>query len=285
MKIAALAMALGILVAPAGAGPQGTLFIIGGGDRPPEMMKRFVDLAAGFGTGKIVIFPMASSEPAASGAGLVEEFRKLGAPAAESVILTREQALLPESVRVLDGAGGVFFAGGDQSRLTAALLGTPIHKRMLELYALGAVIGGTSAGAAVMSRVMITGDEKRKVEEGHEFETLEAGNVITTEGFGFVETAIIDQHFATRKRHNRLLSLLAEHPALMGIGIDEETAVVIHPDATLDVIGLKNVIVFDPAGAVVTATSDKAVGFTGLVVHILLPGSRFDLISRKVLGR
>jgi cyanophycinase len=171
-------------------------------------MRRFVDLAKGRGGGRFVIFTMASSVPLEVGPELVAEFRKYGVADVAYHQLTREEAMRPESVRILDGVSAIWFSGGDQAKQTAALLDTPIHARMLELYAAGCLIGGTSAGAAVMSEVMITGDEKRKPEEGHEFETIEAGNVITTPGLGFRKECIIDQHFVTRKRHNRLISLV-----------------------------------------------------------------------------
>ncbi len=281
------AILLSLLVFTAGAvlaaEPKGSLFIIGGGERDEAMMRRFVDAARRFGTGRIVVFPMASSEPKETGDGLVAELLKYGAPGAASVILTREQALAEGSDRVLDGAGGVFFSGGDQSRQTAVLLHTPIHRRLLELYAAGCVMGGTSAGAAVMSEVMITGDEKRKPEEGKEFQTIEAGNVVTTEGLGFLRTAIIDQHFVVRKRLNRLISLVAEHPRLLGVGIDESTAVVVERGRRFEVIGEGQVLVWDGARARVRTAADGRLGFTGMVFHTLLPGDRFDLAARKIV--
>ncbi len=281
------AILLSLLVFTAGAvlaaEPKGSLFIIGGGERDEAMMRRFVDAARTFGTGRIVVFPMASSEPKETGEGLVSELLKYGAPAAASVILTREQAQAEGSDRVLDGAGGVFFSGGDQSRQTAVLLHTPIHRRLLDLYEEGCVMGGTSAGAAVMSEVMITGDEKRKPEEGKEFQTIEAGNVVTTEGFGFLRTAIIDQHFVARKRLNRLISLVAEHPRLLGVGIDESTAIVVERGRRFEVVGEGQVLVWDGGRARVRTAADGRLGFTGLVVHTLLPGDRFDLAARKIV--
>ncbi len=263
------------------AGPKGHLFIVGGGDWPDGMMNRFVDLAGRFGTGRIVILPMASSVPEESAAEETDGFRKLGAKDVVTHMLTREQALLPESAALLDGAGGVFFSGGDQARLTAVLLDTPVHKKLLELYEQGAVIGGTSAGAAVMSEVMITGDEVRKPEAGHEFETIQAANVITQRGFGFVRKAVIDQHFVTRKRHNRLISLLAEHPDLLGVAIDESTAVLVRPDETFEVVGVKQVVVYDPANARFRILPNANIAFTGLVMHALVAGDTFDLTTRK----
>jgi cyanophycinase len=279
IAIAALLLALPL---SAVAGPKGHLFIVGGGDWPDGMMNRFVDLAARFGTGRIVILPMASSVPEESAAEETVEFRKLGAKDIVTHLLTREQALKPESAALLDGAGGVFFSGGDQARLTAVLLDTPVHRRLLELYEQGAVIGGTSAGAAVMSEVMITGDEVRKPEEGHEFETLQAANVVTARGFGFVAPrVVIDQHFVTRKRHNRLISLLAEHPDLFGVAIDEATAVLVRPDETFEVVGAKQVVIYDPANAKFRILPNSNISFTGLVMHALTDGDTFDLKTRK----
>jgi cyanophycinase len=269
--------------AAAFAAPRGYLFIIGGGDRPESMMRRFVDLARRFGSGKIVVFPMASAEPKATGDGLVEEFKKLGAPDAVNSVLSRDQALEEGSARILDGAGGVFFSGGDQSRQMAVLLHTPIHRRLVELYEKGCVMGGTSAGAAVMSEVMITGDEKRKVKEGHEFETIEAENIVTKEGLGFLKTAIIDQHFVARKRLNRLISLVAEKPALLGIGVDESTAIIVEPGQSFEVIGAGSVLVLDGSRAPVRIAPNRRIGFTGMLFHSLLPGDRFDLVNRKAV--
>ncbi|MDH4271314.1 MAG: cyanophycinase [Candidatus Aminicenantes bacterium] len=270
-------------VSPALPRTKGYLFIIGGGDRPESMMQRFVEMAGRFGNGKIVVFPMASSEPEETGAGLVSEFASLGARQVENLILTREQALSESSVHMLDGAGGVFFSGGDQSRQMAVLRQTPLHRRLLELYDQGCVMAGTSAGAAVMSEVMITGEERRKVEEGHEFETLEAANIVTSEGLGFIRTAIIDQHFVTRKRHNRLISLVAEKPFLLGIGIDEETAIIVSPDETFEVLGRKSVVVYDASRADTDVTSSGLIALRGVAMHVLVGGDRFDLKAREVV--
>lgn len=287
MKKIPLCFALLLLgpVLAAAAAPKGRLFIIGGGDRDAEMTKQFIALSEKAAAGSILVFPMASATPAESGAAMVKELKGLGAKAAEFRILTREQAEKPEAAAILDGIGGVYFTGGDQARVTKALLGTPVHRKLLEIYANGAVIGGTSAGAAIMSEVMITGDEVKKPESGHEFETIEAGNVITTPGLGFLKSAVVDQHFATRKRHNRLISVLAEHPALLGIGIDESTAIIVRPDETFEVVGEKDVIVYDPARAKFEIRPNKAIGVAGMTLHVLLPGTVFDLKTRTIKTR
>jgi len=232
-----------------------------------------------------VIGGMASSVPAEVGPEQAEQLRQLGAENVECHILTREQALKEESAAVLNDAGGVFFSGGVQSRLTAVLIDTPVHKKLLQLYTEGAVIGGTSAGAAVMSEVMITGDEKREAEEGHAFETLQADNVVTIRGFGFIQGAIIDQHFVRRKRHNRLISLVAENPKLLGIGIDESTAIIVGPDNTFEVVGERNVIVFDASRAKVKIGPSQTISGSNMIMHILQNGDRFDLKTRKVLSQ
>lgn len=278
--LSVLSLALSLGAAPA---VKGYLFIIGGGHRPESMMKRFIELTKKFGSGKIVIFPMASSVPDGVGPEEAAEFKKLGATDVEVRKLTREEALKEDSAQVLDGVGGVFFSGGVQQRLMDVLLDTPIHRRLIQLYNQGCVIGGTSAGAAVMSEVMITGDETRKVEEGHEFETLQAKNVVTTRGFGLVKVAVIDQHFATRKRHNRLVSVLAEKPALLGVGIDEATAILVRPDQTFEVIGEKDVIIYDLARAKIKILANQSIGLEGILMHVLLPGQRFNLLTRKVV--
>jgi cyanophycinase len=269
------------------ASPRGYLFIIGGGEREEGMMKRFIALADHFQGGKVVIYTMASGVPGETGPAYADEFRKLGAKKAVWENLTHEQALVEDNTAVLDDAGGVFFSGGDQARLTAALLDTPVLARIKDLYRRGAVVGGTSAGAAVMSEVMITGDEARTpdpdAEEADKFRTIEAGNIVTGRGFGFLTTAVIDQHHIARKRENRLVSVVAEHPDLLGIGVDEDTAIVVAPDRTFEVLGEGAVLILDPARARIRTQASKLIAIEGLVLHVLVPGERFNLDRRSVV--
>ncbi len=275
-----------MLAAPAAAavGPKGHLFIVGGGDRDEPLMRRFVDLAKGYGGGRFVVFTMASSVPEEVGPELIAEFQRLGVADVRTYHLKHEEAQRPESAGILDGASAVWFSGGDQSRHTAALLGTPLHQRLLRFYEDGGVVGGTSAGAAVMSEVMITGEEKRKPDEGHEFETIEAGNVITTPGLGFLKDCIIDQHFVTRKRHNRLISLVLEKPGLIGVGIDESTAIIVRPDLVFEVVGENQVVVYDARRANIRSGEAGPLGGHGLAFHVLVPGDLFYLKKGVVKG-
>jgi len=266
------------------AGPKGHLFIVGGGERDEPLMRRFVELAKGFGTGRIVVFTMASGVPLEVGPELVAEFRKYGVQDVVYYQLTRDEAMEGDSAKILDGVSAIWFSGGDQARLTAALLDTPIHTRMLEFYAAGGLLGGTSAGAAVMSEVMITGDEKRTTDEDLNWQTVEADNVVRVRGFGFVKNAIIDQHFLIRRRQNRLISLVLENPALLGAGIDESTAILVRPDGKWEVLGESQVYVVDARKAVVSKASSNKLGAHGLRLHLLLPGDVFDPVAGRAEG-
>ena len=268
----------------AGDAPRGTLFIIGGGDRSRSMMEEFVALAGGPDKARIRIIPNASGDGDTSGLEMTEEFKSLGVKDVSHVLYTREQAERPSAERPFDGATGIYFTGGDQIRITRALLKTPVHRALLDLYRKGAVIGGTSAGAAIMSEVMITGDEKINRDTVNLFPMIRLGNVETVEGMGFVTDAIIDQHFVRRKRHNRLITVVLEHPQLVGVGIDEATAVVIGPDHSFRVTGESIVVVYDATGAT-QATTDAAgnLAASGMLLHVLKAGDRYDLSARRVL--
>jgi cyanophycinase len=265
------------------ARPKGWLFIIGGGERDAPLMKRYIQLAEAHDTGKIVIFTMASSVPDEVGPELLDEFKGNGARTTVYYNLTREQAMRPGSEKILDGAGGIWFSGGDQALLAAALVGTPVHKRMLELYDEGCVVGGTSAGAAVMSEFMITGNERRTHGEEGTWEVILADDVLHAEGFGFVKKAVIDQHFITRRRHNRLIAVVLQYPSLVGVGIEESTAVLVRPDGKYEVLGEAQVIVYDARRAKTFRSPDGHLGGHGLTMQVLLPGDVYDLDAGRVV--
>jgi cyanophycinase len=279
--------AIFILAVPgrASAAPKGYLFIIGGGERDAPLMKRYIQLARKFGTGRIVIFTMASGVPQEVGPELITEFKGNGAADVVFYQLAHDQAMKSDSAKILDGAGGIWFSGGDQARLTAALLDTPIHKRMLELYEQGCVIGGTSAGAAVMSEVMITGDEKRTDGKEGSWEVIWANDVIRTRGFGFVKAAVIDQHFVVRRRLNRLVATVIENPKLLGVGIDESTAVLVRPDGRYEVLGESQVLVLSARRAKTSKSPDGHLGARGMALDVLLPGDVYNIAKGKVEGR
>ena len=263
--------------APVAARPAGTLLIVGGGPAPAEIPRRFVELAGGAGA-RIVVFPMASAD-SGTGPAKVAELRALGADAV-SAPLTREAASGAEAARVLDGATGIWFSGGDQNRLTRALAGTPVERAIHARYRAGAVVGGTSAGAAVMSARMITGDERRPGgdrpprDSSDAWLTVARDNVVTAPGFGLLPGVVVDQHFLRRKRHNRLLSLVLELPERLAVGIDESTALEIGPDGRWRVLGASSAIVLDARQA--RLAGGRALGAADVRLHVLPAGSTFD---------
>ena len=270
-------------VAIAQDAPRGHLVIVGGGKRGREIMRRYIQLAGGERS-SCVVFPMASALADSMEAEETSFLKKVGAGTVRYLNINRRQADSDSVLRLLDSVSSVFFTGGDQSRLTAVLQGTATERRLQELYRNGAVIGGTSAGAAVMSRVMITGDERLNRDSTNAYWFIRGSNVVTSEGFGFLEDVIIDQHFIRRKRHNRLISLVLEHPQLLGVGIDESTAIVVNPDRTFDVVGDATVLVLDASHAAVSKDPHGNLAGSGIQMHLLKAGDRFDLAARTVLS-
>lgn len=264
--------------------PLGHLLIVGGGPIPDAILERFVALAGGPGKARIVLYPMAS-EYEDAGLELAAEFRKLGAEA-ERILLTRAQADTEEAAHRLDGVTGVWFGGGDQAKLTAVLLHTRVEAAIRERYAKGAVVGGTSAGAAVMSTPMLTGEERRpggdrppEKDSGDAWMTIARGNIVTVEGFGLVPGAIVDQHFVRRRRNNRLLSLVLENPALVGVGIDESTALEVGPGVPWRVLGESVAVVYDARKARITPAGTAPLGAADVRLHVLPAGATFDPAS------
>jgi cyanophycinase len=273
---------------PSAAAPpaKGSLLIVGGGPVPDEILDRFVALAGGRGRARIVIFPMASSS-ADAGVELAGDFKQRGAEA-ERAVLTHEQADSEDAARRVEGATGIWFGGGDQVLLTKALSHTRVEAAIRRRYAEGAVVGGTSAGAAVMSTPMITGDEKHPggsrppaKDSGDAWMTIARENVVTAEGFALLPGAIVDQHFLRRRRHNRLISLVLENPSLVGVGIDESTALEVEPGGRWRVLGESAAFVVDARQARVTAGGAKTLGAAGVKLSILPGGSTFEPASGK----
>ena len=259
---------------------RGTLMIVGGGPQPPALVQRFVDLAGGRGHARIVVFGMASEDGEKAGEEKAQDLRALGAQA-RNVWTNHAQANTDSVARLLADATGVWFVGGDQVKLIAALRGTKTDSAMHARYRAGAVIGGTSAGAAVMSALMITGDERhpggaRPDTSTGGFMTIARNDIVTDSGFAFVRDVIIDQHFLRRKRHNRLISIVLEDAPHLAAGIDESTALIVHPDNTWEVAGESAVIVYDARHASITSSRSPVLGATDIRMHVLPAGSTFD---------
>lgn len=260
---------------------KGHLVIIGG-VHTQETSKKFIQLAGGENA-RIIIIPNAGSNPVYNSELHKKEFEELGAKA-DYLLFTRETADADSNLKKMDWANAVYFLGGDQSDLTRDMLGTKLLQKVYDIYNKGGVIGGSSAGAAVQSEIMITGNELLNKDSSSAFVSIQKGNIETAKGFGFIKSAIIDQHFLKRKRHNRLITLMCEHPNLLGIAIDEATAIVVYPDDTFEVIGDNQVLVYDPTEAKnIREYKNGNLGITGMKMHLLISGDKFDLKTKQVI--
>jgi cyanophycinase len=194
--------------------------------------------------------------------------------------VTREEADTDSIAARLARATGIWFGGGDQNRLARVIRGTALERAIHARHAAGAVVGGTSAGAAVLSAVMITGDERRpggaRPDSSNANITIDRDNVVTAPGFGLVRDVVIDQHFVRRRRHNRLLSLVLEQPPHLGAGIDESTALVIEADGSWRVSGESVVVVYDARAAQRETGTARPLSGADLRLHVLAAGDRFD---------
>ncbi len=260
---------------------KGKLVIVGG-VQTREIAQKFVELAGGENA-KIIIIPNAGSRPKLSSEIQQKEFSEFGATS-DFLLFTRETADDENNLKKMERANAVYFLGGDQSDLTRDMLGTKLLEKVFEIYNNGGVVGGSSAGAAVMSEVMITGNELVNKDSNNAFITIESGNIETKKGFGFLKDVIIDQHFLKRKRHNRLITLVIEHPELVGVAIDESTGIVVYPDDTFEVIGDNQVLVYDPTESLkIRKDSRGNLGVTDIKMHLLINGDKFDLKTKNVI--
>ncbi|MDX9940651.1 MAG: cyanophycinase [Bacteroidales bacterium] len=254
---------------------NGSLFIIGGGSRPDAMVQRMISESGVGQSGYIVILPMASSEPDSAIIWSSQQFVDNGVR--RIVGFNFLPGIIPDAARLdsLQKASLIYISGGDQNRFMDIVRGTPIFNAILEAYRSGAVIAGTSAGAALMSGKMITGTELKYPDYKPTFRSLEADNLELKEGLGLISNAIVDQHFVWRSRHNRLLTAILEYPDILGIGIDEATALLLKGDSA-EVIGLSQVMVYsNPTGSIKNVNGK--LGANGLRLDVYLPGEKFSL--------
>jgi cyanophycinase len=260
-------------------GTRGPLIVIGGAEDRKGACAILGDFIRRCGGPKarLVILTVASEHPREVGAEYLEVFQRLGVKqVCVRDVREREQAHAAELIEAIAGATGVFFTGGDQVRVTSLLGGTPADQMLHERHEQGLVLAGTSAGAAMMASTMIV--------HGHSEATPRLGIVRIGPGMEFMHGTIIDQHFAQRGRGGRLLTALAQYPHQLGIGIDEDTAMVVHGDE-FEVIGCGAVVVFD-AGA--TTYNDalqrherERLAICDVKLHVLTAGFRFNLKQRR----
>jgi len=264
----------------AGARP-GPLVVIGGAeDRDGSILKEFVRLAGG-AEAVIAVLATASDEPEGAGQAYEEAFGRLGARAVHTLrVSRREDAGDVKTLERAQAATGFFFTGGDQLRITSTLGGTPLDEVLHRRHGEGVVIAGTSAGASAMSETMIVA--------GDSDHAPTKCTIKMAPGMGFLEGTVVDQHFAQRGRLGRLLAALAQNPKVLGLGVDEDTAVVILPGGTLQVLGSQTVTILDGRSIERTNASesvpDEPLALTDVVLHVLPSGWGFDFVTRRPRG-
>jgi cyanophycinase len=259
----------------------GRLLLIGGNEDKDEdnmrILPHFVKLCGGK-RARIVVCGTPSKRVAEKERRYKRVFEKLGAAEViEPHINTRQDAEDEDLVKAVRRARGVFFTGGDQMRLTSIIAGTPFGEEVRHrLWNEGLVVGGTSAGAAAASSTMITGGSDRG--------TVRRADVRLAPGLGYWRDTVVDTHFAQRGRISRIFVLFAQNPQILGVGLDENTAIDVQPGTRFDVIGEGAAFVFD--GSVTHSNApdvyeDEVIAMTDSAVHVLPEGYGFDLTTKR----
>jgi len=239
------------------------------------MINRMINEAGLKSGGYAIILPMSSSEQDTAIYYATKSFREAGINNVYGIKCSKDEAnSVPKADSILQ-AKLIYITGGDQSRFMDVVQGSKVEQAIRQAHMKGATIAGTSAGAAVMSERMITGNQLKESEYTSTFATIEKNNLETRQGLGMIKNAIIDQHFVARSRHNRLLTAILESPELTGIGIDESTAILVINNRA-EVIGMSQVLVFKNRRKRVNLNLEK-LGGKGIKVDIYLPGNSFRI--------
>jgi cyanophycinase len=229
---------------------------------------------------RVVVIPTASSIPETVGQNYVSAFSKLGCTQIDVLdIRKKKQSASAQVLQAVREADCVMFSGGDQSRITRLIGGSPLHELLLERYRTESfVLAGTSAGAMSMSVEMIAG--------GSSTESMLKGAVILRKGMGYIPQLIIDTHFIRRGRFGRLCEAVATFPHLIGVGLSEDTGLVIRGGNEFEVIGSGMAIVFDPSGLThnkhAVLREGTPMSMSNLITHILARGDRFTMDNRVI---
>lgn len=256
---------------------EGTLVIIGGHEDHEGNKVILKEVARHVEDGRLVLATVASNEPE----GYLEKYRTsfadLGIPdVTELYIDERDQATMEDKLVDLQTVNAVFFSGGDQLRITSLIGDTPIYQRVHDIYANGGVIAGTSAGASAMSETMLV--------RGPNAASFRIGDLSMAPGLGLLPNVIIDQHFAERGRIGRLIGAVSQNPRVLGIGIDEDTAIVVKGER-FEVIGAGAVYLVDAGDVthsnIAEASAEEALSIYDLRLHVLSSGDAFDLSTRR----
>ena len=261
----------------------GRLLVIGGNEDPDEekmrILPRLVEMAGGR-RARILVCTAPSEEPDSKARVYRKLFERIGvAEVYDAPLAGRDAGGTTGVVEAVGHATGVFFSGGDQLRLTSLVAGTPFGMRVQErLFGEGLVVAGTSAGAAAMSGVMIIG--------GTSGGTVRRADVDLAPGLGYWRDTVVDTHFNQRGRVHRLLTVFAHNPQVLGIGIDEDTALELTPGKRFTVLGSGSVTVFNGRVSHTNAPEaghQETLAITDTAIHVLPDGYGFDLTTKRPL--
>lgn len=262
--------------------PSGcTLIIIGGHEDKKGERLILKEVVHCVGKGRLALITVATEHPEETAAEYRRVLADLGLFHMDVVdIRSREESSQPDNVQKIMDAAGIFFTGGDQLRITSQLGGTAALSAIQTKFESGAVVIGTSAGAAAMPKAMLV--------SGAGDETPERSDVVMAAGLGLLDEVIIDSHFAQRGRIGRLLSAVARNPQSMGLGLDEDTALVVRKGEPAQVVGSGALYVVDGArisySSVASAEPGSVVSLHDVRLHVLGSGQRFDLDRRIPLA-
>ncbi len=255
--------------------PNGKLYIIGGGERPTEMVQQLIDLSEVKNGQYIIVLPMSSEDVDTAAYYSMKQFKDLGISNITWFNIKKDEPMEQTKLDSLINAGLIYISGGDQNRFMEIALGTPLVDAIHQAYQKGAIIAGTSAGAAVQSKKMITGNQHLHPDMKG-YKTIQPKNIEIAEGLGLIKSAIIDQHFIRRERMNRLISVCIENPNELAIGIDESTAILVDGNRAT-VYGIGQVIVLNATRAKILS-SDSLLGAENIRMNLYLSGQSFSLI-------
>jgi cyanophycinase len=259
---------------------KGTLIIIGGHEDKEGDCVILKEVARRLAGGKLVIATVASHQPEGYFEAYRKAFERLNfQDLAELYVEDRAESADGKKIGILKSAKGVFFSGGDQLRISSQVGDTPFESHVKRIFQEGGVIAGTSAGASAMAEIMMV--------RGASAESNRIGDLHMAPGLSLISDVIIDQHFAERGRIGRLLGAVALNPRILGIGIDEDTAIVV-TGRCFEVIGRGAVYIVDGAGLtrsnIAEAEADSALSMFDVRMHLLSHGDRFDLDTRRPIS-
>lgn len=256
---------------------NGPLIAIGGHEDKEDKRIILGAVAERLKGGRLIIATVASHEPDGYFDAYKDAFGALGiTDLVELYVDDRAETNDPAHKKLIDDAAGIFFTGGDQLRIVSQLGDTPLEAAVRALHARGGVIAGTSAGASAQSETMLIG--------GSNGESYRIGELHMAPGLGLIPNVIIDQHFAERGRIGRLLGAVAHNPRILGIGIDEDSAIIVEGER-FTVIGSGAVTIVDAEHVtrsnVAEAKPKRVLSIHNVTLHALSAGDAFDLATRE----